>query len=93
MDTLSDNDVARLAKAVVAEQRALACPVLTLAEAMAHTKHDSSSAFYRWAAKWGVPRKCRYSRRALDRALELEAASVSRRPGRPPGQSTHKEAA
>lgn len=52
-------------------------PVLTLAEAMAYTKHDSDSAFYRWAAKWRV-RACaqgRYARGHLDRALARESTT------------------
>ena len=52
-------------------------PVLTLAEAIAYTKHESDSAFYRWAAKWriGSITNGRYARGHLDRALAREATT------------------
>lgn len=50
-------------------------PVLTVAESIVYTKHESDSAFYRWCARWKVP-SCaqgRYARGQLDRGLLREA--------------------
>lgn len=75
--------VEAIAQRVVQLQRGLQAPVLTLAEAISYTKHESDSAFYRWCDKWQVssgPTGGRYARRALDRALEREAAAGTHRP-------------
>ena len=64
--------VAELVPAVV---RPVTDVILTTAEAMAYTKHKSTSAFYRWCRRWRVPgRNNRYSRFALDAGLAREAA-------------------
>lgn len=69
--------------------------ILTRAEAVAYTKHDSDSAFYRWCTRWRVTSSApgRYARGTLDSALAREAArrrpakSAPRRPvlNVPPG--------
>jgi hypothetical protein len=51
-------------------------PILTRAEAMAYTKHNSDSAFDRWCSKYyrgGSDERGRYSRGHLERALLREA--------------------
>lgn len=55
-------------------------PILTLAEAIAYTKHASDSAFYRWAGRWRVASTSngRYARGPLDRALHREATQRAR---------------
>ena len=55
-------------------------PILTRAEAIAHTKHGSDTAFDRWCAKYRC-RPCergRYARGHLDRALLREAGPGAR---------------
>jgi hypothetical protein len=62
--------------------------ILTLEEAIPYTKHESSSAFYRWCSRLRVTsaRPGRFARSVLDSALEREAArrrqpkSAPRRP-------------
>lgn len=83
-EPLQDPAAEAIAQRVATLLQAVRAPVLTLTEAIAYSKHESDSAFYRWCDKWGVPRQPRlgrYSRRALDRALEKEAAAGSRRRG------------
>jgi hypothetical protein len=55
-------------------------PILTLAEAIAYTKHESDSAFYRWAGRWKITSTSngRYARGHLDRALAREASQRGR---------------
>lgn len=71
-------DIARLAQRIPPTP----APILTLAEAVVHTRCDSDSAFYRWCSKWRVTASAhgRYARRALDAGLHRESmASVKRR--------------
>jgi len=73
--------------------------ILTVPEAIAYTKHESESAFYRWCSRWGVTSSAagRYARSRLDTALDREAAK--RRHPKPaprrPEQTTakHRKAA
>lgn len=71
----------RLATLIAAKLRAFESPILTTAEAIAYTKHESDSAFYRWCERWAVrsEHNGRWARRWLDRALQREAASGSNR--------------
>lgn len=57
--------------------------ILTTTEAIAYTKHESDSAFYRWASRWRVTsaQNGRYARSQLDAALERE--SQKKRPAKP----------
>ena len=57
--------------------------ILTTEEAITYTKHESFSAFYRWASRWRVTsaQHGRYARSQLDAALEREAAK--KRPAKP----------
>jgi hypothetical protein len=50
--------------------------ILTLAEAIAYTKHESDSAFYRWCSRWHCTSVTygRFARGQLDGALAREAA-------------------
>ena len=52
-------------------------PILTTVEAIAYTKHESDSAFYRWTGKWRVRSitNGRYALGHLDRALAREATT------------------
>lgn len=49
--------------------------ILTMPEAIAYTKHESESAFYRWCSRWHVTSSAagRYARGRLDTALAREA--------------------
>jgi hypothetical protein len=57
--------------------------ILTTTEAIAYTKHESDSAFYRWAGRWRVTsaQNGRYARSQLDAALERE--TQKKRPAKP----------
>ena len=60
--------------------------ILTTPEAIAYTKHESDSAYYRWARRWRVTsaQNGRYARSQLDAALERE--SQKKRPAKPAPQ-------
>lgn len=76
MIALSDNDVARIADAVVQRiNTAAPSEILTRAEAMAHTKRRSHAGFCVWCAANNVrpATRGRYSRTQLDMALQREA--------------------
>jgi len=81
---------ARLARIENEIERPSRCDrILTQAEAIAYTKHESLSAFYRWARRWRVTsaQNGRYARSQLDAALEREAQK--KRPAKPaPTRST-----
>lgn len=76
---LSDDAVARIARAVVELQAQLAAPktgqILTRAEARHYVKRPSEAAFCEWCKRWQVRpfARGRYSRAHLDRALENES--------------------
>jgi hypothetical protein len=88
-------DLDLLADKVATRLSALKAPVLTLAEAITYTKHESDSAFYRWCEKWGVSTvaRGRYSRRWLDRAMEKESTQGRRRQPKQAGETAEREAA
>lgn len=92
---MNADDIELLAEKVSARLIALKSPVLTLAEAVVYTKHESDSAFYRWCTKWSVQAVAhgRYSRRWLDRALEKEGTQGRRRQPKQPADAGVKEAA
>lgn len=60
---------------VLAERRTRTDEILTLAEAITYTKHESESAFYRWCARFRVTafQPGRFARAQLDRGLGAEA--------------------
>lgn len=68
--------------------------ILTVPEAIAYTKHESESAFYRWCSRWHVTSSSpgRYARSHLDTALQREAEkrrakkAAPRRPRHAPGR-------
>lgn len=87
-------DPADLAQIRAIVRNELAAPlitdrILTQAEAIAFTKHGSTSAFFRWCRRWRITSAApgRYARHHLDSALEREAAKrrqakpAPRRPG------------
>jgi hypothetical protein len=65
--------------------RAATDQILTTAEAVAYTKHESGSAFYRWARRLRVSSisNGRYSRPQLDAALDREARRARFRSAEP----------
>jgi len=68
-------DINQLAEAVAARLARLNCPVLTPEEAMVLVGKNSPSGLHRWCERYKV-RPCskgRYSRRALEMALNKEA--------------------
>jgi hypothetical protein len=75
--------------------------ILTLAEAMAYTKHESDSAFYRWCSRWRVTSASngRFARSVLDGALSRESdkrrlsRSAPRRPRAKPAAPAAAQAA
>lgn len=74
---LDADDLAKI-DALLAQRLAAAPPsraILTLAEAIAYTKHGSHSAFDRWCRRWRVNSGAngRYSRAQLDVGLAREA--------------------
>lgn len=76
---LSDDAVARIARAVVELQAQQNAPktgqILTRAEARQYVKRPSDAAFCEWCKKWSVKpfNRGRYSKAHLDRALENES--------------------
>lgn len=74
---LSERSIERIAQRVAELLRAPnpTSDMLTLAEATAYVKRPSAWAFYKWARQWRVKSKTRgrYSRAALDLALERES--------------------
>lgn len=70
--------------------------ILTTAEAIAYTKHESLSAFYRWCSRWHLTSASagRYARSRLDTALAREAEKrrapkpAPRRPS--PSKAAHR---
>lgn len=73
--SLTEEQIERLADAIVRKQEAFRRPVLPLEMAVQYVGKRSESAFYRWADKWGVE-PCdtgRFSRTTLDRALNKES--------------------
>lgn len=68
---LTDEDIAQIVRLI----QPAAAAVLTLAEAIRYTKHESHSAFYRWCKRWGVRSitNGRFSRPQLDRAIDRES--------------------
>lgn len=80
MIELADNDIDRLADAVAVRMMRMKAPVLTTGEAMVFVGKRSSSAFERWCAAHKVTRcdKGRYSRRALEMAMNKEARKGER---------------
>lgn len=77
MTTFTPEQISQL-RAVVHE--ALYAPavndrILTLAEAIAYSKHESDSAFYRWCSRWRVTsaQQGRYARSQLDNGLLRES--------------------
>jgi hypothetical protein len=93
--SFTPDEIDALAAAVVRHQRAFESPILTLAEAVTYSKHESDSTFYRWCDKWQVKPVShgRYSRRWLDRGLDREAAQGRRLPTVKQPHSTEKVAA
>lgn len=63
------------ALAVLAAERRMAAPILTAAEAIAYTKHESASAFSRWATRYGVLNASngRWPRHRLDAGMLKES--------------------
>lgn len=72
----------QLAQRIATLLRAVQSPILTLAEAIAYTKHASAPAFSRWCSRWRVTSVSngRYARGALDRGLHREATQRARQP-------------
>ena len=72
--TLQPEDLAAIAAMLAAPPRT--DRILTREEAMAYTKHESESAFYRWCTRWRVTSAAagRYARGHLDSALDREAS-------------------
>lgn len=80
MTHLADQDIDRLADAVAARMLRMKAPVLTSREAAAFVGKRSASAFERWCERHKVKRcdKGRYSRRALEYAMNKEARKGER---------------
>lgn len=68
-------DQLRLALRAELAAPAITDRILTLAEAIPYTKHESASAFYRWCKRWRVTSATygRFARGQLDSALAREA--------------------
>lgn len=81
---LTDQDIDKLATAVVVRQQRFLSPVLNTGEAESYIGKRSNSAFTSWCRKWRVP-MCddgRYSRRELDAGLKREARNRHARKAR-----------